>query len=144
MLSPTVTFKLNNTGVLVPVAWELGPAYCAYCENYVSISFPSLYRHMLKCHKEDMKNHKDQQLLQSASPVISNDVGTVVVMSVSGHVVEPVGVVSSLAVEGYQTESERRDDVVRRVVSSPTVTFKLRNNVLTPVVWELGPELSLV
>lgn len=53
----TCTFRLVNN-VLVPVVWDHGPVYCAYCPNHQSKSFVALYRHLGKYHKEEIKIHR--------------------------------------------------------------------------------------
>lgn len=51
-----VSFQIEQER-LIPVLWGFGPAYCAYCENFKSLSFQALYKHMKSIHEKEIADH---------------------------------------------------------------------------------------
>jgi hypothetical protein len=46
-----------HEGQIVPVVWDVGPAFCGYC-GILSASFQAVYKHMQLKHSDEMVNHR--------------------------------------------------------------------------------------
>ena len=55
----SVSFRVDD-GTLVPVAWDVGPVFCAYCKEFKSTSFQAIYKHLMNRHKEKAEAHRER------------------------------------------------------------------------------------
>lgn len=58
-----VSFQVDE-GMLVPVVWSLGPAFCGYCK-FKSRTFQSLSKHLQTNHAKEIKDQGKEVLLHS-------------------------------------------------------------------------------
>ena len=51
-----------DRGAMVPVLWHVGPAFCAYCPDFKSISLQAVYKHINTKHRKESDAHAHKVL----------------------------------------------------------------------------------
>ena len=60
-------------GAIVPVVWHVGPAFCAYCPNFKSISLQAVYKHINSKHRKESDAHAHKVLLKTLDEPVDKD-----------------------------------------------------------------------
>ena len=125
----SVSYQIAR-GAMVPVVWHLGPAFCAYCDNFKSVSLQSLHKHMNSKHKKESKGHALKVLRKTVNEPVDTKEG------LSAIIIHEKKYCASCNDDEAKPAAE---DTKLPEPDSTSFTYRIENGAIVPIVWHLGP-----
>ena len=121
----SVSYQIAR-GAMVPVVWHLGPAFCAHCVNFKSVSLQSLHKHMNSKHKKESKGHALKVLRKTVNEPVDTKEG-----------------LSAIIIHEKKYYASCNDDEAKDTKltepDSTSFSYRIENGAIVPIVWHLGP-----